>query len=197
MAIRRILRYPDPFLRRTVPLLDVKAELLGAGGEEASSPPMFSAWDDVEETLLRVDGGAALAANQVGLPGRYFVTNQLMTTSAGIQGDACAMLIPPVVVNPRVVEHSALSRVDGEGCLSFPGIVVAVRRWVDVLVEYETMLGWGNPGSPWTHARGLHRLTNFWARLFQHEIDHLDGRLIVDHLPPGRRHDVLRMMRGR
>ena len=97
--------------------------------------------------------GIGLAANQVGVPYRIF-----------------AMRGAPenfVCFNPRVVQPSAEQISLEEGCLSFPGLVVKVKRPRHVRVRF-------------TNPNGDTRTETFIgmsARIFQHELDHLDGRL--------------------
>ncbi len=87
--------------------------------------------------------------------------------------------------NPRIVEKSAACEIDDEGCLSVPGISVPVERCCEVVCEGLTVDG----REVRVRADGL------LARVLQHEIDHLDGLLIVDRVDPSQRKDVLRRYR--
>lgn len=72
-----------------------------------------------------------------------------------------------VLVNPEIVAVSKRKSVLAEGCLSIPNVFVAVNRWEWVDVE----------------SVGIRkRYSGIWSHVVQHEIDHMDGRLIVDHL---------------
>jgi len=84
-----------------------------------------------------------------------------------------------VLVNPRIVEIEG-EQVGDEGCLSFPGIFEKIRRPLKVRVE--AFDGDGNPVT--IEGEG------FLARALSHEIDHLDGRLMIDHLSPLKREIV-------
>lgn len=99
--------------------------------------------------------GVGLAAPQVGIPLRFFVARL---------GDASYNII-----NPRIVAHEG-QVVDEEGCLSLPGEYCLVERFKWIRLEAQDELG----ESMVLEAEGL------LARIFQHEMDHLDGRLIID-----------------
>src|SRR5207245_1788982 len=76
------------------------------------------------------------------------------------------------LVNPKVTRRTG-SFADEEGCLSFPGLRFPVRRALEARVEGQDLAG-----NPVIHeARGL------FARVLQHEVDHLDGVLFTDRLP--------------
>jgi len=99
---------------------------------------------------MRVHDGMGLAAPQIGDSRRVFVMGN----------DA--------FVNPVILRRSADTDVQDEGCLSLPGITVAVRR--NVMVTVQT-------------AGRIVELVGMPARIAQHEIDHLDGVLIMDRAP--------------
>lgn len=81
-----------------------------------------------------------------------------------------------VAINPRIVEEEGAETAE-EGCLSFPGIYEKVVRPQRVVVEAQD-----ESGKPYrVEASG------FLARIFSHEIDHLHGKLLIDHLSPIRR----------
>jgi peptide deformylase len=82
-----------------------------------------------------------------------------------------------VLVNPELRDFSADSVVFEEGCLSFPGLYIRLVRPRTVTVDYLDLDG--RPRS--LAADGL------LARIIQHEVDHLDGVLFVDHLSPWHR----------
>jgi len=80
--------------------------------------------------------------------------------------------MPLVLINPKVAGHTDDVQIGQEGCLSFPDIFAAVDRWYEIDAEYTDLEG--NPQT--LHAKGL------LARAVQHEIDHLDGILLVDRM---------------
>jgi peptide deformylase len=107
-------------------------------------------------TLMRVHQGIGLAAPQIGLTKRLFV--------AEVQG--CSLCL----VNPAIVSRSGCDRRE-EGCLSLPGTYVDIQRAWQIEVQ-----GFDARGR-----KQKHRVEGLWARVMQHEIDHLDGVLICDH----------------
>ncbi|HDQ98815.1 MAG TPA: peptide deformylase [candidate division WOR-3 bacterium] len=116
---------------------------------------------DLKATMLEQDG-LGLAGNQLGEPVRAFAIDP---RSTGVDRE------PYCVLNPRVLAvEGRLER--EEGCLSLPGIYEVVTR-----PEFIRIAGIGEDAKPVElEATGL------LARAFAHEIDHLDGRLFVDHL---------------
>ncbi|MCR4438219.1 MAG: peptide deformylase [bacterium] len=110
---------------------------------------------------MREADGVGLAANQVGLPRRIIVVayeEQLH-----------------ILINPEIVSWSARTNVDSEGCLSLPGLQAQVERANKVVVR-----GLDPEGRQVELvARGL------LARIFQHEIDHIDGILFIDRMQNG------------
>ena len=115
--------------------------------------------DDLFETM-RAARGVGLAANQVGAPRRVAVVDV---------GDDD----PPalVLINPTIVERSG-SETAEEGCLSIPDIFGDVERAQSIVLEATD-----RDGRPYRVT-----VSGFKARAVQHEIDHLDGILFLDHL---------------
>lgn len=146
---------------------------------------------DMEDTLMEVDTGAALAAPQIGVLARIVAINQSLTCKSE---DEKVRAIPPIVVNPKIISHEGKLVPLNEGCLSFPGIFMKVARWPQVTVEYETVLGWGSSDGKRTYQFKTETYEGFWAQVFQHEIDHLDGKLFVDALPVGKRLAIAKKM---
>jgi peptide deformylase len=132
------------------------------------------------EDMLRImyeAEGAGLAANQIGRLKRIFVA------AHEDEGE----LREFIVVNPVIEERSEAQEKDVEGCLSIPGIGVEVERPVAV-----TLKGQDLSGAPMSvEAEG--RL----ARIFQHEMDHLDGILMLDRTDRESRKSAMREMRER
>ncbi len=128
-----------------------------------------------EEMLvtMREREGVGLAANQVGRLRRVLV--------AGIEEDEY------VLINPVIEARSDETEVLAEGCLSIPGIQVDVERPVAVIVSGQDAAG----KELRFEAEGL------LARVFQHEIDHLDGVLILDRTDRESRKAALREWRER
>ena len=123
--------------------------------------------------LMRDARGVGLAANQVGILRRVFV----------IQADEEQE--PRALVNPAIVDRSDELDEDDEGCLSMQGVVVPVERPVRVRLEARD-----EQGSPVTL-----ELEGLPARVAQHELDHLDGLLILDRTTPDGKREALAVLR--
>jgi peptide deformylase len=128
--------------------------------------------DDMFETMYAAPG-IGLAAVQVGVPKRLLVIDY-----AG-EGEPPR---PIAMVNPEIVERGSELRLYEEGCLSIPDVRVEIERPASVTVRYVDRDG--NPQQ--LQAEGL------LATAVQHEIDHLDGRLIIDFMSKLRRDMVIR-----
>lgn len=147
--IRPILRYGEP------PLHAPAAEVTTFG------PDLHKLIDDMIETMYAAPG-VGLAATQVGVPLRVFVTDVSV-------GRTPSDLI--VMVNPVFVERDGV-QLEEEGCLSVPGFNATVVRPARAVLR-----GFDRDGSELTiEAREL------LARAFQHEMDHLEGTVFVDRL---------------
>jgi len=123
--------------------------------------------------LMQDASGVGLAATQVGVVRRMFV----------FQPDAESE--PQVVVNGRIAERSDEVETDEEGCLSMQGIRVPVERSIRVTVE----------GSDLAGEPVRIELEALAARVVQHELDHLDGVLVLDRTTPEARREALGALR--
>ena len=165
MAVRSILRFPDPRLREcSVEVGDV--------GEDVRQLVA-----DMVETMVDANG-AGLAAIQVGEPVRLFIVDGHV---AGGAEDAP----PKVFINPEIVETSDEAQTGDEGCLSFPDIFVPVKRGMRAKVRARDLDG--NVFE--AEGEGL------YARALQHETDHLNGRLLIDQVGPVKRELIKRKLR--
>lgn len=124
--------------------------------------------EDMFETMYAAEG-VGLAAPQVGISKRLFVMDI---------GNSEAE--PRAVVNPVIVEREGSERED-EGCLSLPGLFGAVDRAQSIVME-----GLDLDGQPIRI-----EANDLLARCIQHEIDHVDGILFIDHLSPIKRRMLL------
>jgi len=130
--------------------------------------------DDMVETMYAAPG-LGLAANQVGSPHRLFVANPAEDRDP-------AKLI--IMINPELVEAEG-EILSEEGCLSIPDFREDVRRARRVLLRGLDR-----------HGRALEiEGEELLARIFQHEMDHLDGLLFVDRLSPAKRDILLRKLK--
>jgi peptide deformylase len=122
--------------------------------------------EDLFDTMRAADG-IGLAANQIGLDTRVAVVD--------VEGDRI------VLIDPEITATSGEDRAE-EGCLSIPDIYGDVDRPMSVTVETTSLDG----------ERISVDATELKARAIQHEIDHLDGVLFLDHLSPLRRRMLLK-----
>ncbi len=130
--------------------------------------------DDMVETMYAAPG-IGLAAPQIGVPLRIFVADLSVGQESG---DLVVM------VNPELVERDGM-QMENEGCLSVPGFEATVVRPGRAVVR-----GLDRNGREHTiEGSGL------LARAFQHELDHLDGRLFVDRLRGIQRQMIVRKIR--
>jgi peptide deformylase len=124
-------------------------------------------------SLMRDADGIGLAATQVGILRRFFV----------FRNDEEDVL----VVNPTITSSSDETEVDEEGCLSLGPVRVPVERSLAVTLE-----GLDREGGPLRL-----ELEGVSARVAQHELDHLDGTLIVQRTDPESRREALKQLRPR
>ncbi len=152
MALRQIVYLPDPILRRKAPPVD---------RFDASLQTLIN---DMIETM-REAPGVGLAAPQVGISDRLIVVEYPVDDS---KEDAPKKLF--VMVNPEIKEMSPETELGVEGCLSVPGLQGEVERSLVVTVK-----GLNRHGQPMkVKAKG------WLARIFQHEIDHINGVVFTD-----------------
>jgi peptide deformylase len=128
--------------------------------------------DDLYETMYAASG-VGLAAPQIGKSLRIFVTDG----EAFSEEDPTVANFKKVFINPVIVEEYGDDWLFNEGCLSIPKIREDVERPSIVRVQYYD--------PHWNFHDEV--FTGIAARIIQHEADHLDGILFVDHLPPIRR----------
>jgi peptide deformylase len=114
------------------------------------------------------ENGVGLAAPQIGVDKRVIVFDVEEKLAA--------------LCNPVITERSDETVVDDEGCLSVPGVSVPVERAVRVVCTGLTIEG---------HAVTI-EAEDFLARVLQHEIDHLDGVIILDRCAPELRKEIIR-----
>jgi peptide deformylase len=125
------------------------------------------------KALMYDANGIGLAGTQVGVLRRVFVFQP------GEDEE------PRAAVNPRLVERSAEMASDDEGCLSMPGLLVPVERHAAVSLEARD-----EHGAPYRL-----ELEDLYARVAQHELDHLDGVLMLDRTTPEARREALGKLR--
>lgn len=159
MALLHIIKYPDPYLKTKATEVDL------SNGVSEEVETLIS---NMVETMY-AEAGVGLAAVQVGSDKRIFICDvptEIDENEKPIQGPNLV-----AVINPVIVEKEGTQKFD-EGCLSVPGINAEVKRAEFVVIE-----GFDKDGDPIRlEGEGL------LAVCFQHEIDHLDGIVFLDHL---------------
>ena len=151
MTIREIVTLPDPSLRRKArPVTKFDSNLQ-------------TLIDDMIETM-RVTPGVGLAAPQVG------VSDRVIVVEYGDDEDEDVPKKLYALVNPEIKSFSQEAEVGVEGCLSVPGLLGEVERSLAV-----TAKGLNRHGQPMRI-----KVKGWLARIFQHEIDHLNGVVFTD-----------------
>ena len=151
-------RYPDLNKLRILHYPDPR--LRGKAGQIKQVDSFLQEMNARMSELMEQAHGVGLAATQLGLPIRFIVINP-----EGEEGK------PQAFINPVILERTGRV-VEEEGCLSVPGIHARVRRALHVSVRAQLLTG----ETVEIEAEGLA------ARVWQHELDHLDGSLFVDRL---------------
>ena len=146
--------------------------------DELRHPEMQHLIELMRETM-RDAPGVGLAAPQVGLPIQIAVIEDRPEYSRDLTPERLAErerrpVAFHVLINPRIVERSDEQAEFYEGCLSLGGFSALVKRATAVTVEYLDQQG----SACRIEARG------WYARILQHEIDHLNGQLYIDHMEP-------------
>lgn len=122
------------------------------------------------EAMLRADG-AGIAAPQIGVSKRIIILD--------VDGEF------HVLINPELIHSEGDSEEMSEGCLSVPGVSAPVKRCTQATIAGTTLEG----DRIEITGEGL------LARAMQHEMDHLNGHLFIDHLSPARRRSLLQEYR--
>ncbi len=145
-----------PILTHPHPLLRQKAEPI----KDLQGKTMQKLANDMIETMQK-KGGVGLAGNQVGQ------ALQIIVIATGITPETKE---PLALFNPKILRYSWRKTRSEEGCLSLPGVAVKVKRARSIMAQ-----ALGKDGAPTRFkARGM------LAIVLQHEIDHLNGVLIID-----------------
>lgn len=119
------------------------------------------------KTLVQ-SNGVGLAAPQVGQSCCVLI----VASRPNLRYPYAPTMAPTAMINPRLIAHSDEMVKDWEGCLSIPGIRGLVPRYQTIEIEYTTASG----------ELQRQELTDFVARIFQHEFDHLHGLVFLDRL---------------
>ncbi len=164
MAILPILEVPDPRLKTiSTPV-------------EAFDDDLKKLVDDMFETMYAAPG-IGLAAIQVGVPKRLLVID---LQDEGPDGESIRN--PRIFVNPEILDPSEDHSIYNEGCLSVPDQYAEVERPASVRARWQDLDGKVHEES----------MVGMMATCLQHEMDHLEGILFIDHLSRLKRQMVLK-----
>lgn len=147
-----IVKFPNPILRERMPEFDFNNPIMD---------PKQLEKDMLE--FMYANKGIGLAANQVGISARVFVMGYSGDPDAGM-----AFFNPIIVANTETIEDKE------EGCLSFPGIYVKIKRPSAIKAR------WQNSSSEWQEGQ----FDGYNCKCFLHEFDHLEGITYQDRISP-------------
>jgi peptide deformylase len=145
-----IVKFPDPILREKMPEFDFKNPIMDPEQLER----------DMLETMLNCDG-IGLAANQVGIKTRVFTMGHRDNPEGGI-----------AFFNPEVIANTDDTQDLEEGCLSFPGIYVNIKRPKAIKARWQNSKGEVMEGV----------FSGYECKCFLHELDHLEGIVFQDRV---------------
>lgn len=147
-----IIKFPNQILREQIPKFDFDNPIMDPIQLEK----------DMLKTMYQCDG-IGLAANQIGIRARVFVMGHRDRPEDGI-----AFFNPEVVANTDEIEDLE------EGCLSFPGIFVNIKRPKAIKARWQTATGEYMEGE----------FKGYECKCFLHELDHLEGIVFKDRVSP-------------
>lgn len=148
----KILKFPNDMLRQTMPKFDFDNPIMD---------PL-----DLEKLLVETmisAGGIGLAANQIGIKTRVFAIQSVNDP------DKIKVYFNPVVIDSLTTTEETL-----EGCLSFPGVYVKIKRPSKILAKWQNFKG------DWEEDE----IVDYDCRCFLHEFDHLEGIVFQDRVSP-------------
>jgi peptide deformylase len=124
----------------------------------------------IDNLILTVTeaNGVGIAAPQTGEGDRLFI----VASRPNPRYPQAPAMTPTAMINPQIIAHGSATALGWEGCLSVPGLRGLVPRYTAITVEYT-----GRNGQLYQQ-----ELTDFVARIFQHELDHLDGIVFLDRV---------------
>jgi peptide deformylase len=167
MSKLKVLTAPNPILKKKA--LKV----------ESVDDSIRKLMDDMLATIYE-DRGVGLAANQVGVLKRVLVLDlQEDDDQEREEG-----FYPLFIANPEIIESSEETKIAEEGCMSVPDQRIPVERPISVKIKY---LDYNNK------EQNL-EASSWLARAVQHEIDHLNGKLLIDYLSNLKKNVVLRKL---
>ena len=155
-----IVAYSDPVLRKVAEDID------------KDYPGLEKLIDDMYETMEK-SRGVGLAAPQINKAIRLFVIDSTRMYDEDEKNDG----IREVFINARIIDELGKEWDYEEGCLSIPGIRADVLRKEKLKIEYYDR----------NFKKHTKEFTGLTARVIQHEYDHIEGKLFIDHLKPLKR----------
>lgn len=148
----KIIKFPNPILKERLPEFDFENPIMDPKELEKQMLEIMYAHD-----------GIGLAANQVGIQARVFVMGHSSSPEA-----STAFFNPIVIANTESIEDIE------EGCLSFPGIYVKIKRPSAIKAR------WQNSSGEWEEGE----FNGYDCKCFLHEFDHLEGITFQDRVSP-------------
>jgi peptide deformylase len=148
----QIVKFPDPILRERMPDFDFENPVMDP--------------KELEREMLATmfaNKGIGLAANQVGIRARVFTL-----------GDKTNFLMAKAYFNPKIIANTSDVLDLEEGCLSFPGIFINIKRPSAIKVEYQNSDGETETAE----------FEGYDCKVFLHEHDHLEGIVFQDRVSP-------------
>jgi len=149
----------DSALKQSCADFDFEAGYTLKNGDHVDSLELFN----ILRTMMCEKRGVGLAAPQIGILTRAFVIGNPSDPDA---------VIP--IFNPRIVDATPEKEMYEEGCLSFPGLYLKIKRPVGIRVRYTNQ----------HNVTDTMKFTGFTSRIFQHEYDHLNGILYTNRATP-------------
>ncbi|HPT66241.1 MAG TPA: peptide deformylase [Candidatus Woesebacteria bacterium] len=161
--MRKIVLYPAEILKRKI------------GETKNVDRKLLSEIEDLKKILQVGDNAAGLAAPQIGSNKRFFGSKELG------KGNVLVFINPKIErvygekVYPKIVDENNKEEDFLEGCLSFPGFFGTVKRWLKIDVSWDEI-------EKEKLVRKNKSLAGFEAIVWQHESDHLEGIVFIDHI---------------
>ena len=152
--LNKIIKGDNPILKEVCKPINSHADLSQGYSGNNGNIIVF-----LKRIISATDNGLGLAAPQIGIPKRAFIIRPNLKKKEEMF----------ICINPEIIEYSELKTVMMEGCLSFPDVFTEIERYQEIKVRY-------------LNAKleiCEHWLVDFEARIFQHELDHLNGFCLI------------------
>lgn len=168
---------PSCILSPSIPIVKNNHQIIQLGNPLLRQPslPVENLADPSIQTLIDELIATAIAANGVGIAAPQMAISErlfIVASRPNLRYPHAPQMEPTVMINPKIIAHSPTTVKGWEGCLSVPGLRGFVPRYTTVEVEYTDRYG----------SIQNCQLTDFVARIFQHEYDHLEGILFIDRV---------------